>query len=60
MKQLEQRLWSGQETLRKEALKREQHLAELKAERGACGGGERLGKVGKGWERLGNGMKTMG
>ncbi|CAL1159499.1 unnamed protein product [Cladocopium goreaui] len=29
VKQLEQRLWSGQETLRKEALKREQHLAEL-------------------------------
>eukprot|EP00435_Cladocopium_sp_Y103_P048238 s729_g14.t1 len=29
VKQLEQRLFSGQETLRKEALKREQHLAEL-------------------------------
>jgi Trp operon repressor len=48
VKQLEQRLWSGQETLRKEALKREQHLAELQAG---------LGPVRKG-ERLGNGMKT--
>jgi len=29
VKQLERRLWSGQEALRKEALKREQHLSEL-------------------------------